>query len=63
MAFSSLYRLVSRVFAFLRVHRMDSLSKDAEILVLRISWRCSGARLADLALAGPIGRLSCSSPG
>ncbi len=33
--FSFLYRLISRVFAFLRVHRMDSLSKDAEILVLR----------------------------
>ena len=33
--FSFLYRFISRVFAFLRVHRMDGLSKDAEIQVLR----------------------------
>ena len=32
---SFLYRLTSRLFALLGVRRMDSLAKDAEILVLR----------------------------
>ncbi len=35
MALSFLYRLVCRVFGALRVHRMDAVAKDAEILVLR----------------------------
>ena len=35
MALSFFYRLVSRVLEFLRVHHMDSVAKDAEILVLR----------------------------
>ncbi len=35
MALSFLYRLVRRLFGLLRVHRMDALAKDAEILVLR----------------------------
>ena len=35
MALSFLYRLLRRLFGLLRVHQMDALSKDAEILVLR----------------------------
>ncbi|MGH9104457.1 MAG: helix-turn-helix domain-containing protein [Acidimicrobiales bacterium] len=35
MALSFLYRLVRRVVEILSVHRMDSVAKDAEILVLR----------------------------
>jgi hypothetical protein len=35
MALSFLYRLLRRLLALLRVHHMDALSKDAEILVLR----------------------------
>jgi hypothetical protein len=30
-----LYRLVRRVVEFLRIHNMDAVPKDAEILVLR----------------------------
>ena len=35
MALSFLYRLLHRLLALLRVHRMDALSKEAEVLVLR----------------------------
>lgn len=35
MALSFLYRLVRRVLEVVRVHRMDLVAKDAEILVLR----------------------------
>ncbi|MGH9920340.1 MAG: integrase, partial [Nitrososphaerales archaeon] len=35
MALSFLYRLVHRVLEVVRVHRMDAVAKDAEILVLR----------------------------
>ena len=35
MALSFLYRLVRRVLEAVRVHRMDAVAKDAEILVLR----------------------------
>lgn len=35
MALSFLYRLVRRVVELVRIHRMDSVAKDAEILVLR----------------------------
>ncbi len=35
MALSFFYRLVSRVFELVRLHRMDAAVKDAEILVLR----------------------------
>ncbi len=35
MALSFLYRLVRRVVELLRIHRMDAVAKDAEILVLR----------------------------
>ena len=35
MALSFLYRLVRRVLEGIRVHRMDAVAKDAEILVLR----------------------------
>ncbi len=35
MALSFLYRLVRRVFEILSVHHMDSVAKDAEIVVLR----------------------------
>jgi len=35
MALSFLYRFLRRILMLLRVHQMDSLSKDAEILVLR----------------------------
>jgi putative transposase len=35
MALSFFYRLVRRVVEFLRIHRMDAVAKDAEILVLR----------------------------
>ena len=35
MALSFVYRLVRRVAELLRVHRMDTAAKDAEILVLR----------------------------
>lgn len=35
MVLSFLYRLVHRAFGFIRLHRMDALAKDAEILVLR----------------------------
>ena len=35
MVFSFLYRLLGGIFAFLRVRRIDSMAKDAEILVLR----------------------------
>ena len=35
MALSFLYRLVRRVAEAIRIHRMDGLAKDAEILVLR----------------------------
>jgi putative transposase len=35
VALSFFYRLVGRVLEFLRVHYMDSVAKDAEILVLR----------------------------
>ena len=35
MALSFLYRLVRRVLEAIRIHRMDAVAKDAEILVLR----------------------------
>ena len=35
MALSFLYRLIRRVLEFARVHRMNDIAKDAEILVLR----------------------------
>ena len=35
MALSLLYRLLRRVIELIRVHRLDAVSKDAEILVLR----------------------------
>ncbi len=35
MALSFLYRLVRRVVELLRIHRMDAVAKDGEILVLR----------------------------
>ena len=35
MALSFLYRLVCRVVGLARIHRMDAVAKDAEILVLR----------------------------
>ena len=35
MAVSFLYRLVRRVVELVRIHRMDDVAKDAEILVLR----------------------------
>jgi len=35
VALSFLYRLVHRVLEAIRIHRMDAVSKDAEILVLR----------------------------
>jgi len=35
VALSFLYRLVHRVLEFLRIHHMDAVAKDAEILVLR----------------------------
>ena len=35
MALSFFYRLVRRVVEFLRIHHMDAVAKDAEILVLR----------------------------
>ena len=35
VALSFLYRLARRALQFHRVHRMDALAKDAEILVLR----------------------------
>ena len=35
MALSFLYRLVRRVAEAIRIHRMDGMAKDAEILVLR----------------------------
>ncbi len=35
MALSFLYRLVRRAVEAMRVHRMDAVAKDAEILVLR----------------------------
>ena len=35
MALSFLYRLACGVVAGFRVHRMDALAKDAEIVVLR----------------------------
>ncbi|MGH9043568.1 MAG: hypothetical protein ACRDVP_01790 [Acidimicrobiales bacterium] len=35
MALSFLYRLVGRVLEVVRVHSMDTVAKDAEILVLR----------------------------
>jgi transposase InsO family protein len=35
VALSFLYRLVARVLTAIRIHRMDAVAKDAEILVLR----------------------------
>ncbi len=35
MALSFLYRFVRRVIEAIRIHRMDAVAKDAEILVLR----------------------------
>jgi len=35
VALSFLYRSVRRVAEFVRIHRMDDIAKDAEILVLR----------------------------
>ncbi len=35
MALCFVYRFVRRVIEVLRVHRMDAVAKDAEILVLR----------------------------
>ncbi len=35
MALSFLYRLIHRVLEAIRIHRMDAVAKDAEILVLR----------------------------
>ncbi len=35
MALSFLYRFLRRVMELIRVRRMDSVAKDAEILVLR----------------------------
>ncbi len=35
VALSFLYRLVRRVLELVRIHRMDTVARDAEILVLR----------------------------
>ncbi len=35
MALSFLYRLIRRVVELVRIHPMDAVAKDAEILVLR----------------------------
>ena len=35
MALSFLYRLTRRAFELVRVHRMEVIAKDVEILVLR----------------------------
>jgi hypothetical protein len=36
MALSFIYGVVRRVIEVFRVHRMDAVAKDAEILVLRL---------------------------
>ncbi len=39
MALSFVYYFVRRVIEVVRVHRMDAVAKDAEILVLRVGCR------------------------
>ena len=47
MALSFLYRLIRHVVEYVRVHRMDAVAKDAEILVLRrqVGLPASGGRI------------------
>jgi len=64
MALSFLYRLVRRVVELARIHRMDAVAKDGEILVLRhqlavLRRQLTGARLSwsDRALIATLAKL------
>ena len=52
MALSFLYRLLRSLIELGRVHRMDAIDKDAEILVLRQSWLSFAVRSPGSACLG-----------
>ena len=65
MALSFLYRLLRSLIELGRVHRMDAIDKDAEILVLRQSWLSFAVRSPGPASLGRtrLRRLKHEGPG
>lgn len=61
MGFSFLYRLVHRAFGFVRLRGIDTVAKDAEILVLRLKGAITAGYVGTSTNALGDGPLAASS--